>query len=126
MASNDVTLTQYRLVGLHWDLKEDFSGTLHVEPEIQFGIPTDRSPMVRCQYKLDITGKDSELMFLSITAEGIFKVTQLPEVKPGVLDRERLIPITDVMEQKLIESVERITQDLGIPKLTLTLSKNKA
>lgn len=115
-------LKQYRVIALEWELKGNFNGTIQVEPEIQFAIPADRSPLIRCQYKLDIEDVENKALSLSITTEGIFAVDVLPEKEPGTLDRERLTPITDIMEQELIQSVEKITGDFGIPPMTLALA----
>lgn len=121
MAGDDVKLIQYQIVKLNWELNGEFNGTLQVEPEIEYALPADRRPLIRCRYKLDISGIKNDALRLAVTAEGIFEVKELPESEPGVLDRKQMTPITDIMEQKLIESVGNITKSFDVPEMVLEL-----
>lgn len=125
MDAADVKLNRYRVIKLHWELNGKFNGTIQVDPDIQFAVPADKRPLIRCQYTLDISGLTDEALKLFITAEGIFEVKELPEIGPDGLDRKKLTPITDIMEQKLIASIEKITSDFEIEGMKLVVSAHR-
>ncbi len=123
-------LKEFRVVRLKYDMEDGFSGRLSIRPEVTYAVPQGRDkPLVRCRYELDIKGEGdqdgSELTF-HILGQGIFELKELPqEVEPGKVDQKALDPLKAVMEEKLIQAVEQITTDFGIPPLKLKVTQEK-
>lgn len=122
MASS-VELASYRIIKLDYTLSGDYDGKIQIQPTVHFFSPADGSPHIRCCYKLNIVSDPSDVFSFIITAEGIFDVPELPLLEDGNFDAEKLVPITDTMAQKLVESVEAISGNLGIPVLHLKFEK---
>lgn len=121
MASG-IELTQYRITKLIYELAGDYDGTLKIDPTIQFSTPSDNSPHIRCEYTLEMVGDSPGVFSLIIKAEGIFDVPELPLMPDGTLDMDTIHPIMRIMEQKLVESVETLTKDFGLPVLHLKIN----
>lgn len=114
-----IELTQYRITKVSYNLSGDYDGTLKINPTIQFSVPSDNRPHIRCEYALEIVDDQSSAFSLTVKAEGIFDVPELPELESGSFDMYIAGPIMRIMEQRLIESVETLTKDFGIPVLHL-------
>lgn len=122
MASS-VELSRYRIIKVDYSLSGDYDGKIQIKPTIQFFSPSDGSPRVRCCYTLNIVSDSPDVFSFVITAEGIFVVPELPLLENGDFDADKLVPITDTMAQKLVDSVEAISSNLGIPVLRLKFEK---
>lgn len=121
MASG-IELSRYRITKLTYDLSDDYDGTLKINPTIQFSTPADNSPHIRCEYTLEMVGDPSDVFSLTIKAEGVFDVPELPLMDDGSLDMKVIHSIMRIMEQKLVESVETLTKNFGIPVLHLKIN----
>lgn len=121
MASG-IELTQYRITKITYELSGDYDGTLKINPTIQFSVPSDSSPHIRCEYTLEIVGDPVGVFSLTIRAEGTFDIPKFPALEDGSLDMDITHPVMRIMEQNLIKSIETITKDFGIPALRLKVA----
>lgn len=125
MASS-IELSRYRITKVDYTLSGDHEGALKIEPFVQFGVPSDGSPHIRCEYTLEMSGDPPEVFSFVITAEGIFDVSEVSLMPDGTLDTAQLQPIMRIMEERLIGSVETLTKDFGIPAVHLKVVPPKS